>query len=80
MILASDDPYTEWEPYREDVTVPVCQIRHSYDGGLRTTITVPEVELDDTAEVQQTGGGGDTNPYNETLRSSYVDSVQEVTA
>jgi hypothetical protein len=22
--------------------------------------------------------GGDTNPYNETLRSSYVDSVQEV--
>lgn len=80
MILASDDPYTEWEPYREDVTVPVCQIRHSYDGGLRTTITVPEVELDDTAEVQQTGGGGDTNPYNETLRSSYVDSVEEVTA
>lgn len=52
MITDVDDNYDQWEQYKPDLTLPLCQISHSYDGGLKTTINIPEiVKSEDGAEI-----------------------------
>jgi hypothetical protein len=77
MILRADDSFDQWEPFRQDMTVPVCQIDHHYDGGLRTTITAPEIRLNDEPEAQSSGGGQGVKPYNEVQGETYTDSIAE---
>lgn len=56
MITAADDDYPEYEIYQADQLFPVSQIDHQFDGGLRTTITIPEITQNDDGTVEYTGG------------------------
>ena len=56
MITAADDDYPDYEIYQADQLFPVSQIDHQFDGGLRTTITIPEITQNDDGTVEYTGG------------------------
>ena len=51
MITHEDDNFDQWEQYKPDLTLPLCQISHRYDGGLSTVINIPEItQSEDGAE------------------------------
>lgn len=56
MISAAEDDYDQYEVYQADQLFPVSQIDHQFDGGLRTTITIPEITQNDDGTVEYTGG------------------------
>lgn len=73
MITDKNDNYDQWEQYKPDLTLPLCQITHKYDGGLSTTINIPEIAKSEDGKNSYTGSESRANREETDVQKLYQD-------